>query len=102
MAILISRHWRGLARADRADDYLQHLRSETFPALKGIPGFVGASVLRRPLPEGVEFLVVTQWASIDAIHAFAGPRAESAVVPQKVQSMMLEYDASARHYEVLG
>jgi heme-degrading monooxygenase HmoA len=101
MATLIARHWRGVAKADRAEAYVEHLLSETFPSLNAIPGFVGASILRRIIPEGVEFLVVTQWTSPEAIQAFAGPRAETAVVPQEVQDMMLEYDRSARHYEVV-
>jgi heme-degrading monooxygenase HmoA len=97
---MISRHWRGLCKRQRADEYVEHLRSETFPALKQIPGFVSASILRRAAPTGVEFLIVTQWQSLEAIRAFAGAAAESAVVPAKVQEMMIDYDRAARHYEV--
>jgi heme-degrading monooxygenase HmoA len=97
---MISRQWRGLCRRERADDYIEHLRTETFPALGDIPGFVSASILRRAVPAGVEFLIVTQWQSLAAIHAFAGSKAETAVVPAKVQEMMIEYDREARHYEV--
>jgi hypothetical protein len=53
------------------------------------------------VPNGVEFLVVTQWASIEAVRAFAGAEVESAVVPEKVQDMMVTYDRAVRHYEVL-
>ncbi len=102
MANVISRHWRGLAKAERADDYVEHLRRETFPALQTIPGFLGASVLRRSLAQGVEFVVITRWNSLAAIHAFAGPRAETAVVPEQVQQMMIEYESSARHYDVIA
>jgi heme-degrading monooxygenase HmoA len=98
---MISRHWRGLAKPAQADAYVKHLRIETFPALKTMPGFIGASILRRSQALGVEFLVVTQWASLEAIHGFAGQDAETAVVPLKVQDMMVEYDRSARHYEVV-
>jgi heme-degrading monooxygenase HmoA len=97
---MISRHWRGLCRRERADEYVEHLRCETFPALEQIPGFVAASILRRAVPAGVEFLIVTQWQSLEAIRAFAGAAAEAAVVPAKVQQMMVEYDREARHYEV--
>jgi heme-degrading monooxygenase HmoA len=100
--MMISRHWRGLCKRERADDYVEHLRSETFPALEQIPGFVSASILSRAAPTGVEFLVVTQWRSLEAIRAFAGPAAETAVVPAKVQEMMVDYDRSARHYELCG
>jgi hypothetical protein len=44
---VISRQWRGLAKTAFAQAYVKHLQSETFPALRKIPGFVGASILRR-------------------------------------------------------
>ena len=99
---MISRHWKGLCAPNRAEAYLSHLRRETFPALATIPGFVRASVLRRDLPAGVEFQVVTVWQSLEAIQAFAGPDAETAVVPAVVQAMMIEYDRRATHYEIVG
>ncbi len=36
-----------------------------------------------------------------AIEKFAGADVEAAVVPDKVQSMMLEYDRRVRHYDVV-
>lgn len=95
----IVRHWRGLARKEWAAAYEEHLRSETFPALARIEGFLGAEILKRALDTGVEFLIVTRWTSIDAISKFAGDDIEIAVVPPKVRSMMIDYDRKARHYE---
>jgi heme-degrading monooxygenase HmoA len=98
---MISRQWRGLSKHGCAEAYVEHLRSETFPAIAALPGFVGASILRRTVARGVEFLIVTQWASIGAIGSFAGPDTETAVVPDKVREMMIEYDHTVRHYEVV-
>lgn len=98
---MISRHWRGLARPSRAGDYVDHLRRETFPQLRKIPGFIDASILRRGLERGVEFLVVTRWSSIVAIRRFAGKDAEAAVVAPQVEEMMIEYDGKVRHYEII-
>ena len=98
---MIERHWRGLARKGSGDAYGRHLQSETFPAIRKLAGFLGASILRRTLPTGVEFLVNTQWLSVESIRAFAGNDPEVAVVPEKVRSMMLEYDEVVRHYEVV-
>ena len=98
---MISRQWRGLAKAGLAEAYVEHLRSETFPAIQRLPGFVSASILRRVVPLGVEFLIVTHWASMESIGAFAGPNAETAVVPEKVREMMIEYDHTVRHYQVV-
>jgi len=71
---MISRNWRGLARPEEANNHLRHLRNDTFPQLSHIPGFVSASILRRPTALGVEFVIVTTWESMDAIRQFAGER----------------------------
>jgi heme-degrading monooxygenase HmoA len=98
---MISRQWRGLAKPAHADEYVEHLRNETFPQISTISGFIDASILRRNVKEGVEFLIVTRWDSIEAIQRFAGREADVAVVPQKVQEVMTEYDRKVRHYEVV-
>jgi len=98
---MISRQWRGLARPERARDYEAHLLAETFPALHKLTGFEGASILRRNVADGVEFLIATEWASIDSIRAFAGANVETAVVPENVHAMMIDYDRVVRHYELV-
>jgi heme-degrading monooxygenase HmoA len=98
---MIARHWRGLVKRDRADAYVEHLQSQTLPQLVQLAGFRDASIQRRELPQGVEFLVVTVWDSLGSIRSFAGNDVESAVVPEKVREMMVEYDHRARHYQVV-
>ena len=98
---MIARHWRGFARADRANDYEAHLRETTFPSLTRLEGFVDASILKRPAGNGVEFLIVTRWQSMEAIRQFAGTDVEAAVVPAEVGEMMIDYDRRVAHYEVV-
>jgi heme-degrading monooxygenase HmoA len=98
---MISRQWRGLAKPDCSQAYADHLRGETFPAIRQLPGFLRASILRRTLREGVEYLVVTEWANLEAIRQFAGDDVERAVVPPAVREMMLEYDHVVGHYEII-
>jgi heme-degrading monooxygenase HmoA len=98
---MVSRHWTGLAKPDCADAYVEHLQHETFPAIRRLTGFVAASILRRTVPEGVEFLIVTNWESLDAIRAFAGEHVDVAVVPAAVERMMVRYDHTVRHFEIL-
>jgi heme-degrading monooxygenase HmoA len=99
---MIARQWRGLAHSKYADVYVEHVRTETLPQLAMVPGFVSASILRREVGDGAEFLVVTVWESLEAITQFAGADVETAVVPEKVQAMMIEYDRRARHYEIVA
>ena len=97
---MISRHWRGIAKREDADGYVAHLKGDTFPKLASLAGFVRASILRREMPNGTEFQVVTVWESLQAIRAFSGADIESAVVPPAAQAMMVEFDRRAAHYEV--
>jgi heme-degrading monooxygenase HmoA len=98
---MISRQWCGVARHEHADSYVAHLRTETFPELTSLPGFVDASILRREVADGVEFLIVTRWESLRAIEQFSGRDVARAVVPDVVQDMMVRFDRIVRHYEVV-
>jgi heme-degrading monooxygenase HmoA len=99
---MISRQWRGLARSSEAPNYLEHLRTDTFPGLRELPGFISASILSRPIGDGIEFLVITQWRALDDIARFSGADLEAAVVPAEVAQMMIDYDRRVKHYEVVG
>lgn len=65
-------------------------------------GFIKASILKRKVPEGVEFMIITEWESLEAIQQFAGADPEVAVVPQAVQEIMIRYDKAVKHYEIAG
>jgi heme-degrading monooxygenase HmoA len=98
---VVCRVWRGLAHARDSDGYVAHLRAQTFPALRALPGFISASILSRRVEPGVEFLIVTHWRSLADIARFAGADPEAAVVPARVAAMMIDYDRRARHFEVI-
>lgn len=98
---MISRHWTGLCKATKGDEYIQYLKSETFAHLKILDGFVRSEIHQRETVEGIEFLIVTFWNSMEAITRFAGPSPDVAVVPKIVCDMMITYDKQVRHYEVI-
>lgn len=64
-------------------------------------GFVKATILKRPVDEGMEFLIVTMWESIEAIKQFAGEQVDMANVPMEARGMMVKFDEFARHYEIV-
>jgi heme-degrading monooxygenase HmoA len=97
---MIARHWRGVVKTEKSDDYITHLQKDTFPQLANIPGFVSASILRRSTARGVEFVILTTWDSMGAIRQFAGESPDVAVVPPFAQAMMVEYDKKVAHYEI--
>jgi heme-degrading monooxygenase HmoA len=98
---MIVRAWRGLAAAGKQDAYPEHFRRNVLPDLKAIDGFLGVSLLRRATSNGVEFLVLTRWTSMDAIHAFAGSEVGRAVVEPQAMTALVDYDRTVAHYEVV-
>lgn len=64
-------------------------------------GFVDASIMTREVENGVEFLIVTRWESMEAIAQFAPEEPHRAVVPTTVHRWLVDYDRDVRHYEVV-
>jgi heme-degrading monooxygenase HmoA len=98
---MIERHWKGIARRERANEYVIHLQSDTFKELAAIDGFISAKILEKNAKEGIEFLVVTVWKDDDAIRQFAGSNIEMAVVPKQVREMMVSHDKTVQHYKLI-
>jgi heme-degrading monooxygenase HmoA len=98
---MIVRVWRARATPERADDYPRHLTESVLPKLRDIPGFRGAYLLRRADGAGVEFVVLTRWASMEAVERFAGPTPEAAVVEPEARAAPASFDATVAHYQVL-
>jgi heme-degrading monooxygenase HmoA len=97
---MISRHWIGIVRKEKELDYVQHLEKTVMPNLGRNQGVINAYFLKREVKEGVEFLVVTEWKSVDAIKAFAGDDYDQAVVDPYAQSLMVTFDKKVRHYTI--
>jgi heme-degrading monooxygenase HmoA len=101
LLIMIERHWKGTAKFEEADNYVKHLLDDTFPKLETIHGFVRATILKRVVAKGIEFLIHTEWESFESIKQFAGNEVSIAVVPDLVRKMMIEFDDHVSHYEVV-
>jgi heme-degrading monooxygenase HmoA len=98
---MIVRMWRGYAISERADDYVKHLQQTVVPELCQIDGFKGIYLLQRNSFDGVEFVVLTFWESMDAIRKFAGENPELAVVAPAAQKLFREYDPMVKHFEIV-
>jgi heme-degrading monooxygenase HmoA len=97
----VVRAWRGRAPLSNPRGYVDHFRDKVLPHLTTIDGFRGASLLQRPGPDGVEFLVLTRWASMDAIRAFAGADVGRAVVEPEAVAALDSFDDTVEHYDVV-
>ena len=97
---MIARHWRGWTTAENADAYESLLKEKVLPGLKGIKGYRGGYVLRRDVPDAVEFVVINLFDSLDAVKAFAGPDYPVAVFEPEARVLLSKVEPLASHYEV--
>jgi heme-degrading monooxygenase HmoA len=100
---MISRIWHGWTDKDNAEAYENLLRTEIFTniAARSIQGFRGIHLLRRDVEDGVEFVTIMWFDSLDAVRDFAGEEYEVAVVPPAARQLLSRFDARSAHYQVL-
>ena len=98
---MIVRTWRGRTSPARAAAYAHHFHTNVMPELRGIAGFLGADLLKDEKDGVVEYFVLTRWASLDAIKAFAGENYANAVVEPEAVAALDDFDKTVRHYEAV-
>jgi heme-degrading monooxygenase HmoA len=96
---MIVRMWKGWTAPENADAYQRFLLDELFPAMREIPGFVGAEVLRRDDSDEAAFVTLTRFESLDAVRAFAGEAYDVPVLEPPALALLSRYDERAEHYE---
>jgi heme-degrading monooxygenase HmoA len=99
---MIVRVWRGRVAAQNEKAYIHHLTQRVFPAFRTIDGFLGGSLLKEQRADGVEFMVMTRWESMDAIRKLTGADVTKAVVEPAAQEILIEYDRAVKHYEFVA
>ena len=97
---MIVRMWHGRAKAANADAYEHFVTTRVFAKLPAIEGHRGAYLLKRPVGDEVEFIVVTLWDSIAAIRTFAGDAIDRAVVEPEARAILSSFDDVVRHFEL--
>ncbi len=100
---MISRVWHGWTSRKNADAYEELLRTEIFPGIakRSIQGYRGIHLLRRDVDDGVEFVTIMWFDSLDAVRAFAGEDYEVAVVPAKARQLLSRFDSRSAHYQAI-
>ncbi len=95
---MIVRIWTAEALDENAEDYRHHFYDVLLPKLRAINGFLGSEVLERVVDHRIEFVIITRWDNFDAIRAFAGHKAERAVVEPDARAALERYDETVKHY----
>jgi len=96
---MIARVWSARATRAGAPQYVDYFTTRVLPELGAIAGYQGAKVLTRGDDE-VEIVVITWWASLDALRAFAGESVDTAVVHHAAAALLTSFDRDVRHFAV--
>jgi len=97
---MIVRMWRGQTTGANAEAYERFVTTRVFAELPAIDGHRGAYLLKRPIGEELEFIVVTLWDSADAIRRFAGDVIDRAGVEPEARAVLSSFDDTVRHFEL--
>jgi heme-degrading monooxygenase HmoA len=97
---MVVRFWSARTTQVHFPDYMRHFNQHVLPKLRDVDGFLEARVLSQSDGVVVQFIVETLWASMAAIHSFAGADSEAAVVADEAVHLLTSYDRRVRHYLV--
>jgi len=95
---MITRIWTAHATPEGAVRYRRHFETAVLPDLRSTAGFEAAYLLTREAGDGFEIQVLTLWASLEAIRAFATAGLDVAVVEPSAIEAVEAYDRTVRHF----
>ena len=98
----IIRTWKGWTTLENAPIYEKMLITEVFPSVKkkGVDGLEKVSISTRRIKDEVEFFLVLQFDSLNAVKTFAGENYETAYIPENAHRILKRYDKTAEHFEL--
>ena len=97
----ILRRWSARTTEAQLPKYLEHFSKNVVPELRGVSGYLGATVSTRLLEREIEIVVETNWRSLESIRNFAGHDLEAAVVAPEAAALLTSFDGRVRHSEIV-
>ena len=99
---MAARIWQGFTTPENAGAYERFLKTEFMPSVekKSIPGYRKFQLLKKEEKDGVAFITIMWFDTLDQIKAFAGDDYEKSVVHPKAHALLKKYDSHARHFEL--
>jgi heme-degrading monooxygenase HmoA len=97
---MIVRKWRGWAKKDRADGYLEHFVAHVQAKLETVRGYRNALVLTREQGGETEIVTMTFFERLEDVKGFAGEEYEIAKVDPIAEAWLIRYDKTVTHFDV--
>lgn len=100
---MITRIWHAWTTDANADAFQKLFRTEILPGIqaRAIAGLRGTHMLRRDVEDGVEFVTMFWFDSLEAVVEFAGEEYTTAVVPARARELLSRFDTTVPHYDTV-
>jgi heme-degrading monooxygenase HmoA len=99
---MIARVWRARAKKENADVYWKFLTRNAEVDCRKTEGNRGVSVYRKIDGDFADFMFISFWESMDAVHNYAGPDIEQAhYFPEDLQ-YVINPPLHVEHFEVFS
>jgi heme-degrading monooxygenase HmoA len=100
---MIVRVWTGEALEENAEDFRRHFAETYMPRLRSVAGFRGVEVLERVHRGYVEFVVLTRWDTMDAIHEITGHiNPDHCFIEADCKKLLERHDEKVKHYVLVA
>jgi len=97
---MIARIWHGVVPLEKAEEYLEKMRSIALPDYERALGNRGAYCLYRVDGNVAHFQMLTFWEDVDAIKRFAGEDFQQARYYDFDDDFLVEKEPFVLHFEV--
>ena len=97
----IARIWHGITLTTDADRYLRYLDQSVIPSYQIAEGNEGLFFMKECQGELMHFILLSFWASVEALKKFAGTDAEVVSPAPEERSLLVAFESRARHYKVV-
>ena len=97
----IGRIWRGITLAAKSEQYLEHLNRTVIPTCQSAEGNEGLFVMKECQGELTHFLVLTLWASDEAVANYTGTTEDVVNLAPEERDLLIAFESTARRYQVV-
>ena len=97
----IARIWRGITLAANSGQYLEYLNKVVMPVCQSAEGNEGFFVMKECQGELTHFLLLTLWASDEALAKYAGTADDVVNPTPEERDLLMAFESTARRYRVV-
>jgi heme-degrading monooxygenase HmoA len=97
---MVARVWHGRTSLEKAEEYRQYLFEEGVKQIASLPGNRGVQMMVAKTADQGEFMIVSYWASVDAIKSYAGADYTRVHDLPRDKDFLIDRDTLVHHFDV--